>query len=108
MTCARRGAAEITMRASFSPHEGAVLLDGGYDHSAHWPLSIACCQKLKADRCLLPHILYHGACRLGCPRGGTDGSLRCVVQSSWAEHDVMIERLRQAFALAEQRSEQEQ
>jgi hypothetical protein len=31
-----------------------------------------------------------------------------VVQSSWADHDMMIERLRQAFALAEQRSEQEQ
>ena len=31
-----------------------------------------------------------------------------MVQSSWADHDMMIERLRQAFALAEQRSEQEQ
>src|SRR5437764_8272890 len=59
-------------------------------------------------RRLLPHILYHGAGRLGCPSGGTNGSLRYVVQSSWADHDMMIERLRQAFALAEQRSEQEQ
>ena len=52
--------------------------------------------------------LFEKSQTLGYPHGGTDGRLRHVVQSSWVDHDMMIERLRQAFALAEQRSEQEQ
>ena len=60
MTCARRGAAEITLRASFSRHERAVLLDGGLLAYVRAARCSASGQTntiiLRTARCLMPAV----------------------------------------------------